>query len=486
MTDGLFHALQQEFERTLQKQRSESERNLLIFPSNKFHDVGHSLFAELTEGGFCTFAVTGKSSWDPNHHYYQGARTAAGRGKKIHRAFLLPVKSAANNPSLLEQLRLDNAAGITTSVLFVGDLISTGAIPSVPSLEFGIWDGEVTCAAISHEATAAGLRPTEWRISRRKEDVELYSNVRNLLLKRGEDIDPRLGGAASVTALEEPMLITAPIARELAPVLCKGSYMSQEDCSWYHSSWQFLRIFNMVSTPTWHATFYLTNLERLAPTHQHCLISGTADYSMLAHVLWAYKRASVHPMVLVLDTCETPLLLCKWYAKYVGDDVLTEKQDILNYESRNPLDIIVTDAFLTRFSPQDRPKVVSRWHSLLRNGGKVVTTIRIEPRTKAELVKASLPEISNFRKRASREASKWRGFLEITEEDVAELAQRYAERMVSFSCQSDTEIISLFQEAGFSCDIEIASVPGEMKASNYARVIAEKNTGKASSNDWGR
>jgi len=356
--ENLFTALQQEFERNVQKQKSESERNLLVFPSNSFHDVGHVLFSELREGGFCTFVVTGKSNWDPNHHYYQGARTAAARGLKIHRAFLLPMRSAVHNSSLIEQLRLDSAAGIETSVLFVGDLISSGAIPSVPSLEFGLWDNDVACAAVSQEAGAAGIRPAEWRITKRHEDVEAYFALKNLLLTRGVNLKPLLNGAQPNTILEEPMLITAPIARELAPVLCKGSYMSHEDCSWYHCSWQYLRIFNMVSTPTWHAEFYLGGIERLANDQKHsrAIISGTADYSMLAHVLWAFKRAAANHSVTVIDTCETPLLLCRWFAKYIGEEVYTTKDDILHVEPNSPFDLLVTDAFLTRFSPALRPQ----------------------------------------------------------------------------------------------------------------------------------
>ena len=473
---NLFTHLRHEFLRNLQKQQSESERNLLVFSSNKFHDVGHILFAEMRTGGFCTFVVAGKADWDPAHHYYQAARTAAGRGRTIHRAFLLPTKASINNPALREQLRLDRAAGIKTSVLFVGDLISASAIPAVPSLEFGIWDDEVACVAVSQEPSALGLRATEWRVTRRPEDIESFEALKTLLLSRGIDLEPIIEGTQKFTDLEEPMMITAPLARQLAPVLCKGSYMSKEDCSWYHSSWQYLRIFNLVSTPTWHGKFYLDNLQKLASDQRHprVLISGSADYSTLAHVLWAYREARARCDISVIDLCETPLLLCKWYAKYVGEEIAAEKQSILDVRGESPFDLITSDAFLTRFDPAERIEVVAKWGSLLRDGGKVITTVRIESRPDADVVKSSPAEVTNFRKRAAREANKWRGFLEIPEEDVAELAQRYAERMESFSLQTKEELLDLFQNAGFRCEIEMAEVPGEMKASVYARVVAEK------------
>lgn len=42
------------------------------------------------------------------------------------------------------------------------------------------------------------------------------------------------------------------------------------------------------------------------------LISGTADYSMLAHLLQAYRNVEAAVHVTVLDRCETPLYLCRW------------------------------------------------------------------------------------------------------------------------------------------------------------------------------
>src|SRR5262249_54011612 len=155
-----------------------------------------------------------------------------------------------------EQIRLDRAAGITVSILHVGDLISSDALPAGSSLEFGIWDDSIVCAP-SHEPTDRGGRSTEWRITQRPDDIELYVRLKELLLTKGTDVGELLRRTELLATLEEPVVVTAPLARELAPVLCRGSYMSKEDCSWYHAAWQFLRLFDLVSTPTWHADFYL-------------------------------------------------------------------------------------------------------------------------------------------------------------------------------------------------------------------------------------
>jgi hypothetical protein len=312
MTAGgetLFGALQAEFDRNFQKQKSDRDDNLLIFASNTFNDIVDVLFSNLAKGGFSSFVVGGRTNFDPSHHCYQAARNAASRGAKIHKAFLVPIRAALHNCALVEHIRLDRAAGITVSILYVGHLISSGAMPAGPSLEFGIWDDSIVCA-INQKPTYRGGRSTEWRITQRLEDVELYIRLKDLLLTKGTELGGLLQGIESVANLDEPVVVTAPLARELAPVLCRGSCMSKEDCSWYHAAWQFLRLFDMVSTPTWHADFYLEALHLCAISGKfpRVLVCGAADYSMLAHVLWAYKQVGTTCSVSVIDQCETPLL----------------------------------------------------------------------------------------------------------------------------------------------------------------------------------
>jgi hypothetical protein len=429
----LFGALRAEFDHNLQKQKSESDDNLLIFTSNQFNDVVDVLFSKLVKGGFSSFVVGGRTNWNPAHHYYQSVRISASRGAKIHRAFLLPIRTPPHNSTLVDHIRLDKAAGITVSMLYVGDLISSAALPSGPSLEFGIWDDSVVCAR-SHEPTDRGGRPTEWRITQRPEDLDLYTRLKDLLLTKGTELGEFLQGTKSFVNLEEPVVITAPLARELAPVLCRGSYMCKEDCSWYHAAWQFLRIFNMVSsTPARHAEFYLKELH-LCATSRKCprvLVCGAADYSMLAHVLWAYKQAGATCSVSVIDQCETPLLLCKWYAKYLYVDISTYCNNIFSFETSDKFDIVVTDGFLTRFNETERQKIVRKWNCALRHGGKVITTVQIEPWPDERPFKASAKEVSRFRTRAVYEAKKWREFLEISPGEIAELAQGYAEHFES-------------------------------------------------------
>ncbi|MHB8388899.1 MAG: class I SAM-dependent methyltransferase [Acidobacteriaceae bacterium] len=193
---------------------------------------------------------------------------------------------------------------------------------------------------------------------------------------------------------------------------------------------------------------------------------------MLAHVLWAFKNSATTPQITVLDLCETPLFLCKWYGKTLGVRIETTASDIFTYESR-PFDIIVTDAFLTRFSSDARREVVQKWRRLLSPKGTVVTTVRVECGLSKSSIQATPDQADSFRRRALQEARRWQGFLSCPPNRIANLAQRYAERMTSYSLSSEDEVRSLFHDAGFNVKtLILTEVPGEMASTQYAEVVA--------------
>jgi SAM-dependent methyltransferase len=472
----LFSALSKEMKRYWQEVFFQAERDVLSFPASETDRYGQTLFANLRKGGFCTFVVTGRDIWNPNTHYFQAARFAAKRGRKIERAFLIPHKFCRPDRTLHEHMRLDQEAGIMVGAYYVGEMISNLSLPLAESLDFGIWDNAIGCVGI-YQSKGTGSGINEWRVTCRAEDLQLLRSLADQIKKQALKISLDDSESYQTFDLEEPMVTTAPIARELASILCKGDHVSPEDCSWYHSIWQYLRIFDMVSTPTWHSKFYIDTLSELSKKKEYkrILISGTADYSMLAHVLWGYRNGLQPPEVTVVDLCETPLFLCKWYAKLVNKHIQTAASDILNFKDSKPFDLIVTDAFLTRFSDKDRLRVVDCWYNLLRSGGKVITTVRIEPNLSGQLVIATPVQSDAFRRRAFREAIRWQSFLNFAAEDIANLAQRYAERMTSFPIRSNKELRTIFIREKWGIEhMEIIEVPGEMTNTQYAEVIVRR------------
>lgn len=451
---------------------AQADRNVLRFPPSHADKLGYTLFHNLQTGGLSTLLVTGSTPWDPKSPYYEACREAARRNCKISRLFLLPHRQCRHDPHLREHIALDQAAGVTTRVLYIGDLLSSFALPIPDSLEIGLWDEQVTCTALYGLSDISTTSPTEWRVSCRPEDIELQRNTL-AALSNAEAIST--DSPEEQLELEEPMVTTAPVANLLAPVLCRGDHVSREDCSWYHGVWQYLRIFDMVSTPTWHASFYLDALSALARTgcHSKILISGTADYSMLAHVLWAYRDAKPSANVTVIDLCETPLFLCKWYATLVGTRVATIAMDLLECRDDGLFDVIATDAFLTRFLPSERSRVGVKWAGLLRSGGQLITTARIEPGQAGDTSMASDEDVDAFRARADQEANRWHGLLGIGRAQIATMAANYARRMVSHSFRSIDEIVQLLRESGFDVvEMRARDTPGEMASTTYAEAIA--------------
>ena len=475
---SLFEALKVESRRAYAQNQANEKRKILSFSPTEVDQLGHSLFSGLQRGGYCTFIVSGRHGWDPRSYYFEAARQAAARGRDITRVFLLPNRHYRSDATLLEHIGMDREAGIKIEVLLVGDLLSSSSVPLLESLDFGVWDDEILCIAVrSSGIDASG--PSEWRVSARPEDVQHGRELIATLRTKAPHIVID-GASDGLLNLEEPMISTAPIASFLSTVLCHGNHVSQEDCSWYHGIWQYLRVFNLVSTPTWHSQFYFDALRTVTSSagRPRILISGTADYSMLAHVLWVFPTGTSPVDVTILDMCESPLFLCRWYSKSVDAKVDTVSQDILRYRPTETFDCIVTDAFLTRFSPEERNDVVRQWSLLLRPGGLVITTTRIERPGVTGVVRATPAQADAFRHRAMREAKKWADFLAVSPSEIGTRAQRYAERMTSHPIVSEKEARALFTDNGFEIrSFDLIDSPGEMLPTTYAEIVASKSRG---------
>ncbi len=158
-------------------------------------------------------------------------------------------------------------------------------------------------------------------------------------------------------------------------------------CSWYHGTWQYLRLLNMVATPPWYEFYQeaLTAVLRRAP-HSRVLISAAADYGMLATLYAAMVEVDAAPRIEIYDICRTPLRACQWYADRHGFQVECARANLLTDDlPLGAYDLIVTDEFLTVIKAADKPTIVKRWRELLKPGGTLVTTAMIGGATTPEL-----------------------------------------------------------------------------------------------------
>ena len=90
-------------------------------------------------------------------------------------------------------------------------------------------------------------------------------------------------------------------------------------CGWYHGTWQYLRLLNMVAVPPWYGRYNeaLSAILRRQPQAE-VLISACADYGMLATLHEAIVTSGASPRIAIYDICRTPLLACEWYAARHG------------------------------------------------------------------------------------------------------------------------------------------------------------------------
>lgn len=482
--NDLFRVLSSYLIDSLADVRSQTGQGTLRFSASEFDAIGQLLFSSLENGGTCTLAVTGHIPWNPKRHYFEAARTAVReRGIKITRYFLLANRYFRHYPPLREHVKLDRDAGIATKIVYVGDLLKNLELGRSYSLDFGLWDRQVVGMAVN-PALPFVQGPTDWLISKRPEYREFAEKL--ILVLEGLPEVPTSEAVSFQTDgdlvnLDEPLFATARFADFLSSACCQGDYVSGHDpgssCEWYHAAWQYLRLFNMVSTPSWHDQFYRETLGTLASEGvSKILISGTADYSMLAYVLGAYRRALSPPSIVVLDLCQTPLMLCKWLAKQARVDIDIVAQDLMRYSAPSSYDLIVTDAFLTRFPPTEKQQILRRWASLLSSGGRVVTTVRVQPFRSSGPVVATPDEIRQFAHRARERSFNSQDFLGIAPDYLYHKAKGYAEKISSFPFESEQSVESLFKESSFKAKVNTVELhKGEMSENTtYCRVVAEK------------
>jgi len=438
---------------------------------------GIEIFRKLKKGGFCTFLVKLSSFWDTTKRYYEICREIAKQNKRITRVFVCEDVESLDNIPLLQHISADENAGIQTLIAFSEDITERNAIR-----DFGIWDDEVLCIVEKDPLKGGSVgcdfifSETTLNEGRRWKDAVIVSSEdsRKVLLKK-----------ISRTIREKPVLLSllesAPVMKELSEKLCKGSYLNHGSCGWYHGSWQYLRMLDVVSTPDWHGDFYIRSISKLFKNQKRLevLISGLADYGMLNHLLEGCKVAGTQPRITIIDLCQTPLKICEWYSKKYANQfpmvIETKQADVATYRfPQNSFDLIITDAFLTRFNKSNQQKVVTNWRRSLKPGGYVITTIRIDKHCHKLPSKGTEKDVSSFKGRVWKLAVERSGLVlsELANEKIKKMAEEYAKRMSSYPFRGENEVKELFQ--GFDTEIEVINTPGEFRLTRYAQVIARK------------
>lgn len=179
-----------------------------------------------------------------------------------------------------------------------------------------------------------------------------------------------------VDALEDPILEAFPVMVDAAENFCRGRHEPGGGCYHYHRLRPYLRAIRFREAVWRHGPRFLAAFRALAATREvrRVLISGSADYSLLAHVLHAFRGVGVEPEVTVMDLCEAPLAINRWYAGRMGARITTVARSVFDYSAPAPFDLITTDNFFSQFTPDQQGEIVRRWWHWLRPGGVIVGT----------------------------------------------------------------------------------------------------------------
>lgn len=181
---------------------------------------------------------------------------------------------------------------------------------------------------------------------------------------------------------QEPLAESAGLARHWAETHCVADAGGTR-CDAYHGFWPTMRLMRLGATLGGHPEHYLQAMAAWASQApapggmRRVLISGCADYSMLAHLWHAGAAVAVDFDVTVLDICPTPLRLNIWFAERLGRSIQTVCTDVLAHRPRTGYDLIVTSSFLGFFSPRVRPALFQAYRAMLRDGGRLVFSNRL-------------------------------------------------------------------------------------------------------------
>jgi SAM-dependent methyltransferase len=189
----------------------------------------------------------------------------------------------------------------------------------------------------------------------------------------------RLIDATTLAAdIDEPLGESARLCFELAQQYCSSP---ETGCRSYHALWQYLRLAGVARGLQTDGPLYVDAAERLARGAQlsRILISGTADYSMLAYLAHGARRGDGEPQFDVLDRCETTLAINRWYADRTGLRLRTMKFDATAFLPDCAYDLICTHSILPWFSAEERPRQFQRWRDWLAPGGRLCFSNRISP-----------------------------------------------------------------------------------------------------------
>ena len=239
--------------------------------------------------------------------------------------------------------------------------------------------------------------------------------------------------------IDEPLERSAPLAFETAQRLCEGE--EGNDCRAYHSIWQYMRYLDVWRAIRTDGPLFVAAAEQLARNGRlsRALVSGSADYSMLAHITHGGRRGGASPAVDVLDRCATSVQMNKWYAAERKLDARVFQSKALSFQPDRQYDLICAHTFLTLQPFAERPALFRKWSEWLLPGGRLCLSDRVSTLD-------TPPDAAARERRVEKIAS--------------DMLARMAERGVKLPCP-EAALVDLVREFGSKTHVPQPAMPLE-------------------------
>lgn len=255
--------------------------------------------------------------------------------------------------------------------------------------------------------------------------------------------------------IHEPLAKSALLAQQWAKAYCTN-------CGTYHGAWQLLRLLGVLSSIRSDDDFLVGQLDAaIGSGASKILVSGAADYALLARIVAVANRHDTRLEITVVDCCETPLKLNHWYAAQAGIEVELVHGDILNYQNPGFFDLICTHSFLCLFNEDGRRKLVNIWWDCLQPSGAVLTAQRARPDETSIMHGFSTSQVDELGQRAYRLAEEQYKQLGIDPQQARHLAVDYAANRSTYVVSNSDHLRQLFSQQGFV--LEHFAPPGKQQ-----------------------
>lgn len=252
--------------------------------------------------------------------------------------------------------------------------------------------------------------------------------------------------------IHEPLADSAMLAQQWSRDLCTG-------CGSYHGAWQVLRLLGVLNSMRSDDDFLVSQLDAaIGSGASSILVSGAADYALQARIAAVAKKHNAAPRITVVDLCETPLELNRWYAARTGMDVELVRGNILDYRNPGGFDLVCTHSFLCFFNEDERKKLVSVWWDCLAPGGAVLTAQRARPNDNSIRHGFSASQAAELGQRAYQLATEQYDQLGIDPGQARSLAVDYATNRSTYLVRDSEQLRQLFLQQGF--ELEWLAPPG--------------------------